>query len=71
MPVTIETENILFIGGPIDGQKLNIKTTIYEYYVPRLNKSGRMMIAVYHRDEDKNCFKFHRYTDGSKVWRDN
>jgi hypothetical protein len=59
----------LFTGGPIDGQTRDLPEDVMMRHVPKLNKSGRMMIAVYHRQDNGN-FKFSYYMGYGKEWRD-
>ena len=59
-----------FVGGPADGQELDIPAEARMYHVPRLNSAGRLMIAVYHYDKQTDIFRHSYYINEGKEWRD-
>ncbi len=58
-----------FTGGPVDGQLVGIPADAEMYHITRLNKVGRLMVAVYHKQKD-GTFKFSYYINEGREWRD-
>jgi hypothetical protein len=59
-----------FTGGPVDGELIDIPADAKMYHITRINKVGRVMIAVYHHDKQTDTFKFSYYINEGREWRD-
>ncbi len=58
-----------FTGGPDNGQMLSVPADAEMYHTIRLNKAGRLMVAVYHKQKD-GTFKHSYYVNEGREWRD-